>query len=104
MQDTPQPTDQHREEFRALLSEVIATLHDVQPYVQGYPAETFEAEDGIYLDPAYEAARDRLNSTVKMLTTLRGYAANEWLHAYIERKEAMKPRTSCFLITRPSNF
>ncbi len=93
MQDTPQPTNTEREEFREFLSEVIATLHDVQPFINDFQADNFTDEQaGVFEDLTLTAANARLKSTVKMLTELRGYAANEWLHAYMERKRANAPR------------
>ena len=92
MQDIPQPTDQQREEFREMLSEVIATLHDVQPFINQFPAETYNDGSGDYIDPVYQTARQRLNSTLTALEHLRGDMAREWLHAYMERKRANAPR------------
>ena len=89
MQDTPQPTNTEREEFREFLSEVIATLHDVQPFINDFQADNFTDEQaGIYEDPTLTAAHGRLKSTLAALEHLRGDMAREWLHAYMERKRA----------------
>ena len=93
MQDTPQPTNTEREEFREFLSEVIATLHDVQPFINDFQADNFTDEQaGIYEDPTLTAAHGRLKSTLAALEHLRGDMAREWLHAYMERKRANAPR------------
>jgi len=92
MQDTPQPTNTEREEFREFLSEVIATLHDVQPLVEYFPALHTDADGEIYPDPIKAAAQTRLKSTLAALEHLRGDMAREWLHAYMERKRANAPR------------
>ena len=90
MENTIQPTDRHREEFREFLSEVIATLHDVQPYIE--QDQAINTDGAIPEDYVLSAAHQRLKSTLAALEHLRGDMAREWLHAYMERKRANAPR------------
>ena len=89
MQDTPQPTDQQREEFREFLSEVIATLRTAQELTRRIPTpEYFDGEGMAYADPIIAEQKARIDTTVRMLDELRGDFSREWLHAYMERKRA----------------
>ena len=101
MQDTIQSTDQQRNEFRELLSEIIATLHEAQELTQSVPTPYYTDEQGErYADPKISGQKARIDSTVKMLNDLRGNIAEEYLHAYLESKERVRPRSSCFLNTK----
>lgn len=91
-------TDTHRTEFRELLSEIIATLHEAQELTNAVPTPYYTDEQGErYADPKISGQKARIDSTVKMLVDLRGNIAEEYLHAYLERKERVRPRSTCFL-------
>jgi hypothetical protein len=92
-------TDQQRNEFRELLSEIIATLHDAQELAQSVPTPYYTDEQGErYADPKISSQKARINSTVKMLDELRGNADREWLHAYIERRRMSQPAPTSFVL------
>lgn len=92
------PTHQQREEFRAFMNAVISSLSDALPYVEQFPAKTYEDESGgAFVDPAYVSTLARIRQTVSELEALRGKPGDEWLAAYMERKRVQDtPATSFY--------
>ena len=82
-----EPTAIQREEYRAFINNIVAVIHEIQPYVQKSNVPWIEDESGRFQDPKYTAAVAALNSTVTALVDLRGQLDSEWLSAHLERTQ-----------------